>query len=65
MVDVSTPASTRVRAADCILDFAKLALEFDDILRLTALEQNAELPKTRAAVTLPLLEPQYGDSEGL
>jgi hypothetical protein len=47
MVDVSTPASTRVRAADCILEHAKQALEIDDIqVRLTALEQHAELPKT-------------------
>jgi hypothetical protein len=47
MVDVSTPASTRVRAADRILEHAKQAIEIDDIqVRLAALEQTAESAKT-------------------
>jgi hypothetical protein len=45
MVDASTPASTRVRAADRILEHAKQALEIDDIqIRLTALEQTKQPP---------------------
>lgn len=44
MVDPSAPSSTRVRAADRILDRAKQAIEFDDIqARLAALERQAEL----------------------
>jgi hypothetical protein len=47
MVDVSTPASTRVRVADRILEHAKQSLEIDDIqVRLTALEQTAQSVKT-------------------
>ena len=46
MVDVSTPASTRVRAADRILEHAKQALEIDDIqVRLTALERTTQPAK--------------------
>ena len=46
MVDVNAPASTRVRAADSVLDHAKQAIEIDDIeIRVTALEQVAKLPK--------------------
>jgi anti-sigma regulatory factor (Ser/Thr protein kinase) len=46
MVDAGTPASTRVRAADCILGHAKQALEIDDIqVRLTALEQTKQPAK--------------------
>jgi transposase-like protein len=46
MVDGSTPASTRVRAADSVLDHAKQAIEIDDIqVRLTALEQTANPTK--------------------
>jgi hypothetical protein len=40
MVDPSAPASSRVRAADRILDHAKHAIEMEDIdVRVTALEQ--------------------------
>ncbi len=43
MVDVNSPASTRVRAADSVLDHAKQAIEIDDIqVRLTALELSAK-----------------------
>jgi len=39
MVDPNTPASTKVRAADSILDHAAKAIEIEDIeARLTALE---------------------------
>jgi hypothetical protein len=47
MVDPSTPASTRVRAADRVLDHAKHAIELEDIdVRVVALEQTAELAKS-------------------
>jgi hypothetical protein len=46
MVDASTPASARVRAADRILEHAKQAIEIDDIqFRLTALERTAQRAK--------------------
>ena len=46
MVDQSTPASTRVRAADRVLDHAKDAIEREDIeVRVAALEQAAQLAK--------------------
>ena|ERR1700720_908834 len=46
MLDVSTPAATRVRAADSILDRAGKAMETEDIqARLTALERTAEAMK--------------------
>jgi transposase-like protein len=46
MLDVSTPAATRVRAADSILDRAGKAMETEDIQpRLTALERIAEAMK--------------------
>jgi hypothetical protein len=46
MVDTNTPASTRVRAADSVLDHAKKAIEIEDIeVRVAALEQAAELSK--------------------
>ena len=42
MIDPATPASTRVRAADSVLDHAAKAIEIEDIeVRLTALEQAA------------------------
>jgi transposase-like protein len=45
MVDGSAPASTRVRAADSVLDHAKQAIEIDDIqVRLNALEQTVKPP---------------------
>jgi hypothetical protein len=50
MVDVSAPASTRVRAADSVLDHATQAIESEDIeVRVAALEQaiqQAKLPRT-------------------
>ena len=43
MVDLSAPASTRVRAADKILARARQAIELEDIeVRLAALERAAE-----------------------
>jgi hypothetical protein len=48
MVDPSTPASTRVRAADSVLDHSKQAVEIEDIdVRVAALEQAAETSKVR------------------
>jgi hypothetical protein len=42
MVDPSTPASTKVRAADSVLNHTAKALEIQDLdARLTALEQGA------------------------
>jgi hypothetical protein len=46
MVVQSTPASTKVRAADCVLDRAGKAIEIEDIeARVTALELAAETSK--------------------
>jgi hypothetical protein len=46
MVDTNTPPSTKVRAADSILDHAKQAIEIEDVeVRVAALEQAAELSK--------------------
>jgi hypothetical protein len=43
MVDPNSPASTRVRAADSILDHSKQAIEIEDVeVRLAALELAAE-----------------------
>jgi hypothetical protein len=43
MVDPSSPASTRVRAADSVLDHAAKAIEIEDIeVRVEALERSAE-----------------------
>jgi hypothetical protein len=39
MIDPNSPASTRVRAADSILDHSKQAIEIEDVeVRLTALD---------------------------
>ena len=47
MIDPNSPASTRVRAADSILDHAKHAIEIEDIeARVDALERAAELSGT-------------------
>jgi uncharacterized protein (DUF1501 family) len=44
MVDPTTPASVRVRAADCILSRGNQGLENEDLdVRLAALERAAEL----------------------
>jgi hypothetical protein len=46
MVDASAPASTRVRAANSILDHSRRAIEIDDIeVRVAALEQAAQMVK--------------------
>src|ERR1700687_3361017 len=43
MIDSSAPASTRLRAADCIFSHAKHAMETEQIeARIAALEQSAE-----------------------
>jgi hypothetical protein len=43
-VDPTTPASVRVRAADCILSRGNQGLENEDLdVRLAALERAAEL----------------------
>jgi hypothetical protein len=46
MVDPGTPASTKVRAADSVLNHAAKAIEIEDIdVRVTELERAAELQK--------------------
>jgi hypothetical protein len=46
MVDPSTPASVRVRAADCVLARGNQGLVNEDLdVRLAALERAAELAK--------------------
>jgi hypothetical protein len=46
MLDQNTPASTRVRAADSVLDHAAKAIELEDIeSRVAVLEQAAEIAK--------------------
>jgi transposase-like protein len=48
MLDVNAPASTRVRAADSVLDHAKHAIELEDVeARVTGLEQAAEATRVR------------------
>ena len=48
MVDASTPASTKVRAADSVLNHSARAIEIEDIdVRVAALEQAAENVKQR------------------
>jgi uncharacterized protein (DUF1501 family) len=50
MVDPSTPASVRVRAADCVLARGNQGLENEDLhVRLAALERAAELAKAAGA----------------
>ena len=47
MVDPNSPASTRVRAADSVLDHAAKAIEIEDIeVRLSELERSANLSKS-------------------
>jgi len=47
MVDPNAPASTRVRAADSVLDHARQAIEIEDIdARVAELEHAAELAKS-------------------
>ena len=46
MVDANTPASTKVRAADSVLNHSAKAIELEDIeARVAELEQAAELAK--------------------
>jgi hypothetical protein len=46
MIDPNTPPSTRVRAADSVLDHSKQAIEIEDVeVRVAALELAAELAK--------------------
>ena len=46
MVDAGVPASTRLRAANCVFTHAKSAIELEEIeARIAALEQAAELTK--------------------
>ena len=48
MVDASTPASTKVRAADSVLDHSAKAIELEDIeSRLAELERATETAKDR------------------
>jgi hypothetical protein len=47
MVDQGSPASTRVRAAECILNQGAKAIEIEDIdVRVSELERAAELAKS-------------------
>src|SRR5580692_5082945 len=47
MLDAGTPASTRVRAADSVLNHSAKAMELEDIeARVAELEQAAELSKS-------------------
>jgi hypothetical protein len=47
MVDPNAPASTRVRAADSVLDHASKAIEIEDVeVRVAELERAAELTKS-------------------
>jgi len=47
MLDANTPASTKVRAADCILDHATARIELEDIeARVAELERAAEQSKS-------------------
>ena len=47
MVDSNASASSRVRAADCVLGHAAKTIELEDIeVRVSALEQAAELSKS-------------------
>ena len=44
MIDPNSPASTRVRAADSVLDHGAQAIELEDLeVRLAALEKSAGL----------------------
>ena len=47
MLDQNTPASTKVRAADSVMNHALRAVELEDVLeRLTELERAADLSKS-------------------
>jgi hypothetical protein len=54
MLDSSTPPATKVRAADSILNHTIKAIETEDIeARVAALEQAAEVSKTKRGPDLP------------
>ena len=43
MIDANAPASTRLRAAECVLNHPTKAIELEDIeARVTALEEAAD-----------------------
>ena len=43
MIDPATPASARIRAAECVMNHATKAIEIEDIeARLTAMEREAQ-----------------------
>ena len=44
-IDPATPPSTKVRAADSVLDHAAKAIELEDIVRVAELERAAEASK--------------------
>jgi hypothetical protein len=47
MIEPNTPASVRVRAAECVLNHAMKAIEIEDIeARVSELERAAEVSKT-------------------
>ncbi len=47
MIDPDTPASVRIRAAECVMNHAMKAIETEDIeARVTELERTAELSKS-------------------
>jgi transposase-like protein len=49
MIDASTPASVKVRAAEAIFNHAAKAIEIEDVeARVTELERAAKLPKSGA-----------------
>jgi hypothetical protein len=49
MLDQNTPASTRVRAAECIMNHTMKAIEIEDIeVRVSDLERTAQLSKSGA-----------------
>jgi hypothetical protein len=46
MIDPNTPASVRVRAAECVINHANKGIELEDIeARVSELERGAEAPK--------------------
>jgi transposase-like protein len=54
MVDSGTPASTRLRAADCVFGHAKQGIEMEDIdARLAALENARAVKPARGARKVP------------
>jgi hypothetical protein len=47
MIDPNTPASVRVRAAECVMNQATKAIEIEDIeVRVSELERAAEVSKS-------------------